>query len=250
MSFCKDCTSGVIHEGNPEGKIELVGGVRCYVATPTVDYPKDKVLIYLIDIFGIDFINAQLLADAFARHGFKTIMPDIIDNDPTPLDALDPDTTFDLSAWLPKHDASSYLPILHKVFAGFKEDGVTKFAASGYCYGARPAFDLAFEDKLDVTIISHPSLLRYPDDIETYKAKSKAPLLINAAEIDDAFPAPARRQTVDILGDGKFAPGFELKLWEGCRHGFVVRGDYSDPKVKAGREGAFKASVEFLNKHL
>ena len=31
---------------------------------------------------------------------------------------------------------------------------------------------------------------------------------------------------------------------------FQVRGDISDPKVKAGREGAFKASVEWFIKYL
>jgi hypothetical protein len=29
-----------------------------------------------------------------------------------------------------------------------------------------------------------------------------------------------------------------------------VRGDMSDPKVKAGKEGAFKNTVEFMIKHL
>ncbi|KAK7050314.1 hypothetical protein R3P38DRAFT_1743046 [Favolaschia claudopus] len=54
MSFCKDCVKGVTHEGTPEGKIDPIGGVRCYVATPTVDYPKDKVVLFLTDVFGLE----------------------------------------------------------------------------------------------------------------------------------------------------------------------------------------------------
>jgi hypothetical protein len=38
--------------------------------------------------------------------------------------------------------------------------------------------------------------------------------------------------------------------FDGCSHGFAVRGDLSDPKVKAGKEGAFEKSVAFFKKYL
>lgn len=34
--------------------------MKVYVATPTQDYPKDKVLLYLTDVFGIELINHQV----------------------------------------------------------------------------------------------------------------------------------------------------------------------------------------------
>ncbi|KAG1743129.1 hypothetical protein EDB19DRAFT_589623 [Suillus lakei] len=71
MSFCKDCIQGVRHEGEPQGTLETIDGVACYVATPAVDYPKDKVILFLPDAFGIEFINTKLLADDFAINGFK-----------------------------------------------------------------------------------------------------------------------------------------------------------------------------------
>jgi hypothetical protein len=37
-----------------------IGGVACYVATPTVDYPKDKVILFLPDVFGIELNNAKV----------------------------------------------------------------------------------------------------------------------------------------------------------------------------------------------
>jgi hypothetical protein len=37
-----------------------IGGVACYIATPTVDYPKDKVILFLPDVFGIQLINAKV----------------------------------------------------------------------------------------------------------------------------------------------------------------------------------------------
>jgi hypothetical protein len=44
----------------PPGKFETIGGVYTYVATPTVDYPKDKAILFLTDVFGPQFINAQV----------------------------------------------------------------------------------------------------------------------------------------------------------------------------------------------
>jgi hypothetical protein len=71
------------------GKWEKIGGVDCYVATPEGDYPKEKAILFLPDVFGPQLNNAQvrmifcaclrcdtnripqLLADDFASNGFK-----------------------------------------------------------------------------------------------------------------------------------------------------------------------------------
>jgi hypothetical protein len=53
------------------GKWERINDVDCYVATPPSDYDKAKVLIFCCDAFGAQFVNNQLLADAFAQNGFK-----------------------------------------------------------------------------------------------------------------------------------------------------------------------------------
>jgi hypothetical protein len=53
---------GVTHTGTAEGRWEKIGGVETYVATPTVDYPKDKIILFLTDIFGPQLINAQVRA--------------------------------------------------------------------------------------------------------------------------------------------------------------------------------------------
>jgi hypothetical protein len=40
--------------------INTIGGVRCYVATPETEYPKDKILLFLTDVFGVDRVNSQV----------------------------------------------------------------------------------------------------------------------------------------------------------------------------------------------
>ncbi|GLB43348.1 putative dienelactone hydrolase family protein [Lyophyllum shimeji] len=250
MSFCKDCISGVVHEGTPEGTWKEIGGVNCYVATPTIDYPKDKAVLFLTDVFGPQLINAQLLADSFARNGFRAVVPDYLNNDPIPPDALGPNSNFDLMKWLGSHGAEKTRPALDKVVAALKEEGVTAFGATGYCFGGRYVFDLAFDNVIKVGATSHPSLLKIPDDLEKYAATSKAPLLINSCTVDQQFPLEAQAKADEIFGNGKFAPGYKREYFEGCTHGFAVRGDLSDPKVKAGKEGAFKATVEWFLSHL
>ncbi|KAI0351385.1 alpha/beta-hydrolase [Trametes cingulata] len=245
---CDDCVKGVRHEGEPEGKIEQIGGVECYVATPTGEYPKDKVVLFLSDVFGIPLVNNKLLADDFARNGFRTIMPDLFQGDPLPENALNrPD--FDRAAWGSRHTPESWKPVLDAVVAALRAEGVTWIGTTGYCFGAPPAWYLALKGESKVTVVAHPSRLRIPEDLEEYRDKSKAPLLINSCETDQAFPQEAQAKADEILGGGKFAPGYERTYWEGCNHGFAVRGDMSNPKVKAGKEGAFDATVKFFKKY-
>jgi len=253
MSLCEDCIKGVRHEGTPEGKWETINGIECYVATPSdAAFQKDAVLLYLADIFGAQSPNAQLLADDFARNGIKTVMPDYLSNDPIPVEVWTDEEkrkTLDIQGWLSHHGATVTRGILDKAIAGLKDQGITKFAATGFCFGGRYVFDLAFDNIISVSIASHPSMLKSPEDLEKYFSTSRAPLLLNTCTIDEQFPQSAQSQADAIFGGGKFAPGYKREYFDGCTHGFAVRGDLSDPKVKAGKEGAFDASVKWLNEY-
>jgi len=248
MSLCKDCIKGVTHEGTPKGKWEKIGGVDSYVATPTGDYPQNKAILFLPDVFGPQLPNAQLLADDFAANGLKAIIPDYLNGDPIPPNALNPGGTFNIAEWFPNHTQEKTRPTLNKVVEALKSAGVAELAATGYCYGARYVFDIAFENVIKVAVVSHPSLLKVPEDLEKYVATSKAPLLINSCTYDQQFPLESSTKADEIFKE--FTPGYKREYFEGCTHGFAVRGDLSDPKVKAGKEGSFKASVEWIKAHL
>lgn len=249
MSFCDDCFKGCKHEGTPEGKMEDIGGIDCYVATPEGDYPKDAVVLYLSDVFGLSLVNNKLNADDFARHGLRCVAPNLF-QDALPGDAFEPGKTFDFQTWFARNGIDYSEPRVRKVLAALKAEGVTKIGVTGYCYGARTGFNLAFENEITALAVSHPSLLQVPQDIETLKEKSNVPLLINSCPVDQQFPIELAEKTDAILGNGQYKPGYERTFWEGCVHGFAVRGDLSDPKVKAGKEGAFKATCGWFQKHL
>jgi hypothetical protein len=158
MSFCKYCVSGVLHEGPTFGEVKKINGVDCYIATPTVEYPKEKVLLYLTDIFGFAFNNCRLLADAFAKvrpsahecgilqswrtyscfakftkNGFYTVVVDYLDGDPINTDKYDKGEA-GLPAWQAKHGPAFTRPLLDKVVDGLKQQGFTTFGAVGYCF--------------------------------------------------------------------------------------------------------------------
>ncbi|KZT70799.1 hypothetical protein DAEQUDRAFT_764368 [Daedalea quercina L-15889] len=228
--LCQHCISGVRHKGTPEGKVEKIGGVDCYVATPSGAYDESKVLVVCTGVFGISFIDSQLLADDFARNGYRTVVPDYLNNDPVPEDAFDAPGRYDLSSWLRAHGEDVWKPVMDALVATLKAGGVARIATASVA-----------------TAIAHPSLLK-PEHLERYRDESKAPLLINGCEIDPAFPRDLQAKADEIFKD--FAPGYERLYWEGCTHGFAERADFNHSKSKAGKEGAFEATVKFLDRYL
>lgn len=77
--LCKECVSGVTHEGTPTGKVEKLGDVDVYVAIPPegVEYAKDKAVLFfcgacagivgphreadnIVDVFGIQLNNNKV----------------------------------------------------------------------------------------------------------------------------------------------------------------------------------------------
>jgi dienelactone hydrolase len=107
----------------------------------------------------------QLLADDFARHGFYTVVPQLF-QECVPTSAFEPGSNFDIGAWFGRNGIDYSEPRARQVLAALKESGFTKIGVTGYCYGARSGFNLAFENAISALAVSHPSLLKIPDDIE------------------------------------------------------------------------------------
>jgi dienelactone hydrolase len=78
-----------------------------------------------------------------------------------------PQKNFDVMGWLNNgHGQADTRPILDAVIDALKAEGVTTFGATGYCFGARYAVDLAIDNVTKAIVIAHPSLLNVPDDFE------------------------------------------------------------------------------------
>ncbi|KAI6044451.1 hypothetical protein EDC04DRAFT_2865923 [Pisolithus marmoratus] len=249
MSLCPDCIKGVRHEGAPEGEFEFIGGVRCYVGTPSGEYNKEKAVLFLPDLLVDDFAKEWCNPDLEINPPRPSPF-DYLNGDPVPVDAFT-SGKYDLNVWFAQHGNEQTRPNIDKVVAALKEQGVKDLGVIGTDATGRYGFDLAFENITKVTVVSHPSLLKVPEDLEKYKQLSKAPLLINSCTFDQQFPKESQTEADRILGNGEqFTETYRREYFEGCTHGFAVRGDLSKAEVKAGKEGSFKAAVLFFKRHL
>ncbi|VDC04521.1 unnamed protein product [Peniophora sp. CBMAI 1063] len=247
---CEHCTQGVRHEGTPAGSYLDIAGVKCYIAEPSGEYDKTKAVIYLCDGFGFELVNNRLLADDFARNGYKVVIPDLFEGEPvSPAIFDDPELRahFDWPEWIGRHSPTHNLPRVKGVINALKIEGVSRLGATGYCYGGRIVFDLTFDGEIDVAATAHPSMLSV-EDLERYSSTVPIPLLINACEFDEAFGHDKQEKARELFKN--FKPGFDMHYFEECTHGFAIRGDLRDPKVKAGKERAFKNTVEWFWKYL
>ena len=109
--------------------------------------------------------------------------------------------------------------------------------AAGFCWGGKYVVELCWDSTrtdagrrlLDCGFIAHPSMLKYPGDIE----KVVLPLSCAAAEIDQQMSAEDAAATRKVL-EGKTAKTreegveHEFVMYDGAHHGFAVRADEED----------------------
>jgi len=126
--------------------------------------------------------------------------------------------------WLPKHTPGATRPKLDTVISGLRARGITSFAIVGYCYGARSTFDYAQAqlEGLKAIAVAHPTFLQVPEDLQKLLEVGKVPLLINSCEFDPRYPIESQKIGDELLGDGKYTPGYKRTYWPGCTHGFAV----------------------------
>ncbi|KAL7267453.1 hypothetical protein RUND412_009964 [Rhizina undulata] len=238
----KCCAKGSIHEGTPKGEIKEIAGVEAYFSYPPSG-SNDKVVYFLTDVIGHKFVNAQLIADQFAAHGYLTIMPDLFQGDPILLPESIRPAGWDFHEWLSRHSPEVAQPVVDKVLAAIKSEiKPKKIGAVGYCYGGKYVIRLLNGD-IDAGYTAHPSFATIEE-----VAAIKAPLAISAAETDTIFPAELRRQTEDKLKE--VGATYQLTLFSGVEHGFAVRADVSKKLERFGKEQAFGQAVTWFGEFL
>ena len=78
------CLKGVKHFGEPSGETITIAGIQTYISKPppspakldseeSSQDKKKKIILYLADVYGPFFINAQLLQDYYASHGLSQL---------------------------------------------------------------------------------------------------------------------------------------------------------------------------------
>ncbi|KAL2819220.1 Alpha/Beta hydrolase protein [Aspergillus granulosus] len=244
------CFHGVKHNGDPTGDFITIDDVEVYIKIPE-GRPVEKGIILVTDILGHRFNNVQLIADQFAANGYLVLVPDLFYGDPVPLDGF---SGIDLQKWLAggysqkkiAHTPPVIDPILEKCITEMRTKyNIKKIGAVGYCFGAKYVVRFLKPDqsKVDVGFVAHPSLVE-KQELEAIKG----PLAIAAAEKDNIFPVEKRQESEQVLES--LALPYFLTLYGGVEHGFAVRGDMSDLRVRFAKENAFVQALQWFDMHL
>lgn len=96
---------------------------------------------------------------------------------------------------------------------------------------------------LDAGYVAHPSFV---SDEEL--AAINKPLSIAAAEFDDIFPTENRHRSEQILA--KADVPWQISVFGAVSHGFAVRGDISNPRLKFAMEAAFAQAAQWFSFYL
>lgn len=248
MSCGEQCISGFVHEGKPSGELSFIKDVKYYVATPENPTPEKAILIFP-DVFGIELKNTQLIADRLAMDlNITTYLVDTFSGDSMP----EPGKPLDVSIgeWLRSHGPERVLPIIDKVIKSLTGEGVKRFAAVGYCFGGKYVVEESVRNNIHVGATCHPSLLELPRDFNKLLESSEAPLLINSCELDHLFTPELQKIADEMLGDGKYKPGYKRTYYADASHGFGCRADLDNPAEKKAFDESFKEIVTWFKTYL
>jgi len=245
---CDDCTKGVVAEGKPQGTVKKIAGLDAYFAK-NEGTPKSAVVI-ATDVFGMEFINAQIIADAIAKNtGFHCLIPDLFGHqslDPAIMEMEPKERGAIFGPWMAKQGTpDSKVPMLESVIKELKEQHkIQNIGIIGFCYGGRISALLASTDKTTACVICHPAPLKIPEEIESIKV----PTLWICAETDQSFPSAARKTTEELLAKRGMKSTF--KDYPGTTHGFACRGDPKDEKVEKAKADALQNAIQFYKQQL
>lgn len=121
--------------GSPVGSFVILNGVNVYTAIPSQPTPK-KAILMLPDVFGVELKNNQLITDVLAKKlNISTYLIDYLNGDAVSEAALSGNSDFSMAEWKKNHGPEKTRPPLDQVIEFLKNDGVTDFAAVGYCFG-------------------------------------------------------------------------------------------------------------------
>jgi carboxymethylenebutenolidase len=248
----------------PQGKFIKINELEFYYSPPPQTSKKVGTVCYFPDVFGHRFINAQIIADLYAKEaGVHVYVPDITNGDPIDsnlLKTLSKDWSFSkvinvlgmtptFLSWFYKHRDSITLPICEKAAKIVREmankEGNGLVSCIGFCFGGRyTILGSSDRDWFDSYVVCHPSRVSFPNDIEAITK----PGLYLLPEKDFGFKPKQITLTKEILSKNKIE--FSFILYQGVDHGFAVRIN-DEQKIFADASISCKdRAVEFFKKNL
>jgi dienelactone hydrolase len=212
---------------------------------------KEKALVIVTDIFGIDSGRHKAIADTFAEHGFCVVLVDATLGDPVPENC---NIGAVLGDWVKTHDWTNTLKgvFTNAVVPHLASLGHDKFATLGFCWGVWVQFhalaDAEVAKHIVAQICPHPSLQiegYFGGKGEALAANVNVPTLLLPAAGDPAFVKTGGEVALNLASRNVVVDVHEFQQ----QHGWVVRGDVSIEAVRADVSKALDLAIAFAKKH-
>ncbi|CDO76693.1 hypothetical protein BN946_scf184975.g2 [Trametes cinnabarina] len=257
MSF-PGCVTGSLHVGTPQGTETKVGGINAYVVG---DADSQRVIVFGCDIFGWRFVNNRLLADEYASHGFRVVVPDFFNGWELPrwtLNANDPVrerkslftrfvlvplSLFVIAPWVLRNLPRQVSAISTVTAALRAPTPSPKVGYVGFCWGGR--FAISQNHLFDATVSAHPGLVKFPNELDGIKK----PFSLAVAADDPYFDRMRAQETERILKE-RGLTDVQVVVYEGVQHGWTARANLAHPVQKKARDDAVKQVVNWFGRHL
>ncbi|KAF3924667.1 hypothetical protein AA313_de0205196 [Arthrobotrys entomopaga] len=269
----------------PDGKFEEIFGRRTYV-TPSPDGSKTKAIIYITDMFGVDLMNHQLMADTYAKGGFYVYMPDFLDGDGlraefmqtaepklsdqekmTVLEKTTNQATL-MATMGPKaikHREAVSKPKIDSFITELRKDpSISKIGIIGTCWGGRHAVLQARQDTgISAVAALQPSFTVTADwepvSVPIYLAFGDKDTLVPVSNtsVVSSIPGSSAIPMTGLSVDGiidvmekKTDLDKEIRIFENQVHGFTHRGDWSTDDDRKAMDEAADAVIGWFRKYL
>jgi len=273
------CLTGYPPTKAPEGTLQQIDGVPCYVAD--AHSKKDDVttpaIIMCPDAFGVSPHQKVLADDMNRQSGYPVVVVDYFLGTSMPHELLSkllpvlaprppdsPKPSFftriinflcaigivlcDLRTFvvfLFRHRKTpSKVPLVARVASQLKGNSKRPLGLVGYCYGGYFGFSFgqAANSLVDCVVIAHSKVTLA--DV----AKLQTPTLFVCAHNDWAFPEKLIPQVDALLRSrSDFSEyKFRLRRYPGTYHGFAIRGDERNPNIQAAKTAALVDCVTFF----
>ena len=221
---------------SPVGEEGLLEDLPIY----TVGAPGPKAIIVMPEVFGWGG-RLKGICDTLAAEGYFVVMPDCHRGTTA---AGQPD----FNAWMKGYSWESHIQNdFTKLFAFLEEKGASSIGAIGFCWGVWALCKASANGfPLNCGVGPHPST-RLEGAFGHSEAKMLAgvgmPLLLMQAGDDPA--------NIKAGGDmfARLSAGSAVEFPE-MKHGWVSRGDVSDPAVARDVEAALNNAMAHFKKHL
>ncbi|OAA59900.1 stomatin family protein [Niveomyces insectorum RCEF 264] len=276
---CPDCFAGAVHEGKPRGEIIKLHGLDTYATRPADGRTARAIIVIVSDGFGWEFVNNRLLADHYADKGDYTVyLPDFMEGHAAPLSMLNSMRGLQHGSLLAKplnlgRVITGFVPFLYhnrigksypRVEAFFRalrtvEGPATRIGAAGFCWGGKHALlmshgvavggdgDTKTQALIDAAFVGHPSFVALPADVEP--ATVTVPVAFAIGSLDPTLSAAQVAEIQAAVTKQPDAARGEVRIYDGCGHGFCVRADSSLNDVSKQAAAAEDQCIAWFNKH-